>query len=141
MGLDMYLRKVTMIGSSKYLKNLPSKVNPERVETITEHVMTWRKANQIHNWFVENIQDGVDNQATYTVGFDDLAKLRDICQEVLNNPDKSSELLPTRPGFFFGGTDYDEYYFTNLRETLKSLTDLLNEEGATYADYEYTCWW
>lgn len=30
----------------------------------------------------------------------------------------AEELLPTRPGFFFGNTDYDEWYYHDVEEVL-----------------------
>lgn len=51
---------------------------------IMEQVGYWRKANEIHNWFVENVQDGIDdccyhNEATKEV----LEELLDVCNKVL----------------------------------------------------------
>lgn len=45
----------------------------------------WRKANQIHNWFVENIQDGIDNCGTYEVTEEQLINLLNTCKEVKSN--------------------------------------------------------
>ena len=35
------------------------------------------------------------------------------------------ELLPTTSGFFFGGTDYDEYYVNDIKETIDIVTKVL----------------
>jgi len=51
------------------------------------------------------------------------------------------ELLPTAEGFFFGGTDYDEYYYNDIKETYEKLTELLAEEEADRAEYEYHSSW
>ena len=40
--------------------------------------------------------------------------LIEACKEVLANHDKASFLLPTQAGFFFGSTDYDDWYFDNV---------------------------
>lgn len=76
----------------KPLQNLYSKQS-----TIFETVASWDKANQIHAWFVNNIQNGVDNNSYYFVTEDDLLDLKEICEEVLKlNPymlDKDSYLL------------------------------------------------
>lgn len=45
-------------------------------------VAYWRKANAIHNWFVENAQDGVDNCGTYEVERYLLEDLLARCAEV-----------------------------------------------------------
>jgi hypothetical protein len=51
---------------------------------IHEQVGYWRKANQIHNWFVKNIQDGVDDCNYHReVTEEDLNELLDICKRVL----------------------------------------------------------
>ena len=35
-------------------------IKPKRISHIIEEMIYWRKANAIHNWFVENCQEGVD---------------------------------------------------------------------------------
>lgn len=50
----------------------------------------------------------------------------------------AEELLPTQSGFFFGGTDYDEYYYHDLEATKKILEDALKEEGG---DFYYRASW
>ena len=81
----------------------------------------WRKSNQIHNWFVENVQSGNDDCGFYMVTKDNLNKLLDLCNQVLNDHTKAAELLPSKPGFFFGSTNYDSYYFDDLNQTVKIL--------------------
>jgi len=88
--------------------------------------MYWRKANAIHRWFVEKIQDGVDNCAEYSVSTEDLVELRDICKQVLADPSKADELLPTQSGFFFGSTEVDEWYLEDLKYTVERLDVLLD---------------
>ncbi len=43
----------------------------------------WRKANQIHNWFVENVQGGVDDCGHYPVTIAQLEKLLGVVNKVL----------------------------------------------------------
>ena len=51
---------------------------------IMEQVGYWRKANEIHNWFVENVQDGEDDCDYHReVTKEDLEELLDICNKVL----------------------------------------------------------
>lgn len=60
---------------------------------IMEEVGYWRKANHIHNWFVEHIQDGVDDCDYHReVRKEDLEELLDICQKVLD----SCNLVPAK---------------------------------------------
>lgn len=94
---------------------------------IAEQVGYWRKANQIHRWFVENIQDGEDECRYYReVTQADLGELLDICNDILCNPDVAPQLLPTQMGFFFGDTDYDEYYMEDIANTIKIITQVLD---------------
>ena len=51
---------------------------------IIEHVGYWRKANQIHHWFVENVQDGEDDCGDYEVSVEQLKYLLDICKLIKN---------------------------------------------------------
>lgn len=51
---------------------------------IMEEVAYWRKANAIHWWFVEHIQDGIDDCDYHReVTKEDLEELRSTCIEVL----------------------------------------------------------
>lgn len=76
----------------KPLQNLYSKQS-----TIFETVASLEKANQIHVWFVNNVQNGVDNNSYYFVTEDKFLELKEICKEVLKlnpyNLDKDSYLL------------------------------------------------
>lgn len=148
MGLDMNLYKKIYIGA-KYgscqgvveikRHDRPVKINFDRISTITEDVGYWRKANQIHNWFVENVQEGNDDCKDYYVSIEQLGELAELCEKVLKDPTLSAELLPTQSGFFYGGTDYDEYYFQDLEETLKILKPILSDENTD--SYYYTSSW
>ena len=104
----------------------------------------WRKANAVHNWFVDNVQDGNDDCKRYWVSKEDLQKLLDVVNKALKNPSTAHEYLPTVRGFFFGSQDYDEYYFKDLRYTKEMLTELLNEllkEDTQYTDIYYESSW
>ena len=54
-------------------------------KAITDNVGYWRKANQIHNWFVNNVQDGEDDCDIYEVTKDQLKELVVVCNEVLES--------------------------------------------------------
>lgn len=145
MGLDMYLRKEVYIGANYEHRNVngvidlksgdtPIKVELSKVSSVIEHVGYWRKANAIHKWFVDNVQDGVDDCETYDVSFKKLVELRELCVKSLE--EKTGDYLPPQEGFFFGGTDIDEDYFNDLRNTIEILNSL-DPEG----DYQYQSSW
>ena len=82
----------------------------------------WRKANAIHKWFVDNYQDGVDDCREAYVSRDGLQELVDMCESIVAGDGKHTpEDLAPRGGFFFGSTDIDEYYFEDLRNTVRQL--------------------
>ena len=90
------------------------------------------------NWFVKNTQDGEDDCKEYYVSREQLQTLVDTCKLVLKDKDSASELLPCQEGFFFGSTDYDEYYFGDLEETIKMIEPLIKEETG---DFYYKASW
>jgi len=159
MGLDMYLSKKTYVKNWAHNPKVKHKVTvklnnkirkdikPARVSSITEDVMYWRKANHIHNWFVDNCQDGVDNCQEYYVSREQLEQLVKLCEKVLKfkASDKSAkEILPAKEGFFFGNTEYDEYYYQDCRETIETIRALLKEEqvkDAYEGEFYYQASW
>ena len=55
-------------------------------ERIYEQVAYWRKANAIHKWFVDHVQDGEDDCEYHKeVTKEDLETLLETCKEVLDN--------------------------------------------------------
>ena len=107
--------------------------------SIMKEVGYWRKANEIHNWFVETVQDGDDdcdyhNECTRGI----LEDLLHTCKTVLDScattyrdgkvvidSSVAEELLPRCRGLFFGGDGYDEYYVSDIVDTIKILEDVL----------------
>lgn len=88
----------------------------------------WRKANAIHAWFVENVQNGVDDCAMYEVTYDQLESLKIACLQVLSaTPEEYAAILPTQGGFFFGSTDYDEDYLEEIQNTIRMIDTVLAE--------------
>lgn len=97
-------------------------------------VMYWRKANAIHGWFVNELANGVDECQPIYLGPDKLRELIDLCDQVTEDHSKAGELLPTGAGFFFGSTEYDEYYYADIAHTADRLRYIVNEMDAKQAD-------
>ena len=108
------------------------KINAEKVTTIVEELGYWRKANQIHRWFVDNVQDGVDNCGEYFVPISSLEQLLELCLAVKLDHSQAEELLPAASGFFFGNTDYDEWYYNDIDHTIVVLKEALSDKDASY---------
>lgn len=141
----MYLKKTIYIGANYEHNKVQAKIeitingNPvnidtSKISTITEAVGYWRKANAIHAWFVANVQKGTDDCREYDVSFEQLIELKELCKGVIRSRDATP--LPPTAGFFFGSTDADEYYFDNLKDTIK-IIDALDPKG----NYDYRASW
>jgi|1_EtaG_2_1085319.scaffolds.fasta_scaffold02223_10 hypothetical protein len=154
MGLDMYLdatrflrtygddndQEVTVTIKGKKWSAKGDFNKPGKLKGVTCNAIYWRKANAIHKWFVDNVQSGEDNCGTYYVSRQQLIQLKELCEKVLANKDKASELLPIHQGFFFGTYEYDERYWDNLTGTIKEIDEVLEMFPEEW-DFEYTSSW
>jgi hypothetical protein len=186
MGLDMYLTKRVYVGN-KHRKpeeqvtiTIPKsqgdalfptpQIPTEKISEIIVDVAYWRKANQIHGWFVENVQRGNDDCGEYPVSLGKLQELVDLCSLVLTssvlvegkvrNGERlvngkwesiivegkkikdstvAELMLPATKGFFFGGEEYNEYYYDDLRYTVEQLEPELSVWSSD--DYYYSSSW
>lgn len=125
-------------------------------KSLLEQLVSWRKANQIHNWFVENIQDGKDDCGCYEVTKEQLETLLELCMKVklasklvkgkvkngytfkdgkevpimedgeyIEDPSTAMKLLPSQSGFFFGSTEYDQWYMYYIDFTIEKILEVL----------------
>jgi hypothetical protein len=134
MGLDMYLKGKRFLWHNEHDEIADEPVikkltKGRQLKQIEFELGYWRKANAIHKWFVDNCQGGEDDCDEYLVKYSDLVKLKDICKEVLDN--KKPELLPTTSGFFFGSTEYDEWYWNSIQDTYELMSELCQDEDIT----------
>jgi hypothetical protein len=145
-----------------------NKIKPERVSYVVEQVAYWRKFNALHNWFVNECGDGEDRCQEIYIGdrlpelLETLLKVKEVYEnspkkkvqvesgwsngeksfvevEVPEDTDTLDELFPTSSGFFFGGTEYDEYYIEQVNETIELIEGLLKEDEN--GDYYYQASW
>jgi len=189
MGLDHGLIKKFYVRNYEFTKpeekhevvvkfggEIRADIPADKVSSISCEVIDWRKANAIHQWFVENVQDGEDDCKEYYVTEDQLRELYNVCclilekcslidgkvldrttftkdangnlieedqyddGKIVDYPEICQELLPSQSGFFFGHTDYDEYYYRNILETKEMLEKELAIEN-NRADYYYWSSW
>lgn len=141
MGLDSYLEVRRYVSGYSFNKEEVKKqfneiveavgmqnIHDERFATVAVNVAYWRKANHIHNWFVQNVQDGEDDCGQYRVTREQLMELEELCRKVSKDGtgEVAGELLPISTGFFFGSEQYDEYYFEDTDRTAKRLGEILD---------------
>lgn len=126
MGLDMYLMKRVRVNK-----------NEDSVDT---ELVYWRKANAIHNFFT-SLKEQHESCESIEVTKDMLGQLLDRCAEVLADRSKASELLPTTSGFFFGSTEYDDWYFNKLKNTIQEIIPILSDGDIKDGDLYYFGWY
>lgn len=161
MGLDQYLSAKKFISGSQWstpeerlkyaevidLVNASSIADDEHPYiTIDITVAYWRKANAIHNWFVQECNDGVDDGNAFHVSREQLEALYQLCYTVpkglaIHGDEYADEHLPTTSGCFFGSTEYDEWYLESLRYTAEVIDKLLNDPATKNLDFAYHASW
>ena len=141
-------------------------------KTIFQQITSWRKANHIHKWFVDNVQGGEDDCDMYEVTEEQLVELLETCKKVLaasklvsgkikngyryvngkeeaiyedgeyiEDPTVARRLLPTKDGFFFGGTDYDQWYYADVKDTIEIIEKVLAETDFEHEIVMYSSSW
>ena len=164
MGLDCYLYKETYITfdedengniiqpECKVVYNKEKTKWTEKIESktfrpshIVEEIGYWRKANHIHAWFVDNCGHGIDECQHIDVRYDDLLQLKKICETIVKQEEGweeyAKENLPSRSGFFFGGTEYDEYYINDCKHLIDIVNELEKDEENSTQEYYYRASW
>ncbi|PYZ94961.1 hypothetical protein CR194_05445 [Salipaludibacillus keqinensis] len=167
MGLDMYLVSLPKIEGMDYYEvhsasadlgeleeeqnEIYRKIKPHikhfeefgmSWKSLREEVAYWRKANQIHHWFVENLHNGNDEPLfTELVTKQNLEDLYNLCVKVLENRKNPQDSLPSMPGPFFGYYSYDDFYYYQIEETKSILEDLLNHFDFDSHYLMYQCSW
>lgn len=147
-----------------------NQINLSKVSNIEEELMYWRKANMIHAFFMKDedadncqdvyvsskmlqdlhsrcariiaecpLEDGIINNGKSLVNGEWVHNTEP--GKVLTNVKLAEELLPTQSGFFFGSTDFDEYYMQDITETHAMLEELFKNPNWTRADYYYSSSW
>ena len=170
-GKDGFKGKHTLKISGDFAKE--HKIDITRISYIEEDTAYWRKANAIHKWFVDNVQEGKDDCKSYDVSTEQLEELLELCNKVIkasklvegkiNNGysfDKdgnkkhnkidgkfmsdysvAEEMLPVAEGFFFGSTDYDEYYYDDIKYTQKIIKEILAKKYDHNSEFYYQSSW
>ena len=148
MGLDQYLTAKKYVSKWDYSGGFDSRVITQEFQdllpmdtpditkygqfagiTVEYPAGYWRKANAIHNYFVQTLGGGVDECQEMYVPRETLSDLRERCQDVIasdNMEQMAQEVgLETVPGFFFGDTEYTDWYKEDLKLTIEIIDHVL----------------
>ena len=138
MGLDMYLsRRISLFGRdcNVSVKGTDIIFGESDSLSIKQEIGYWRKANAIHGWMVRNVQNGVDDNTGFELTPEKALQLLSLCNQVLDEPSRAHELLPTQSGFLFGNNEYNDLYIKHIRDTVLILTDALRTNKQLVNDY------
>lgn len=161
MGLDMYFEahKQTYSIFSKW-EEQEGKVDltnyPEDLKAIGEYIAAdnfkshsvdesfqigyFRKFNALHKYIVNNYANGVDDCQPIRLTRDQIKEMHEICTKILEDHSKAAELLPTGDGFFFGSTDYDDFYFRAVQKAEDLFTRIERDVPDTYTIIYQASW-
>ena len=112
-------------------KTITSVKEPKEVEQIfteeEKHIYAiadayFRKVNFIYQYFRGKL---VDEECI--VSKFELNEFIQVCKDVYNHKgdeDYATENLPTTSGFFFGSTEYDDWYWNDVKDCIKQMEKL-----------------
>jgi hypothetical protein len=139
MGLDQAVRKLSQESLDLIMKWRASGEEDGYPDVEVEEVWVGRKENHIQH-YVDTEVGEVDNCDYLPLTKEDVERLVDRLRRVNEDHSLAAQLLPTQDGFFFGGTEYDEWYFEDVKSELDAFTQILKDwdDDAVYA---YWAWW
>lgn len=100
----------------------------------------FRKVNFLIPWVERTLGIEVENTESYELSKSNLESLLSDVSAVLADISEAPKLLPTRTGFFFGDTEYDERYRQDLNQIKTDIGDLVLKmnDGDTAT---FWAWW
>ena len=153
MGLDIYFHKTKrsewneVKSKIEAFNELPEEEQTKQYESETyptkdfnpDDIGYFRKVNFLMSFF------DYDGNCEYKeIAKCELEDLRDACAEISKmepiNKERCAELLPTQSGFFFGNTDYNEWYFDDVKEMFVWVDGVLSNLADDEVVLMY-CWW
>ena len=127
-------------------------------------ICEWDKYNAIHNWLVNNVQEGNDTKELYPITRDviealiyqcsiclekveyyySLPKVRDV-KDILGEAKVLTFFLqqemPTTKNIHFGSYAYNDRYFSYLLDTKETLEAMLEDEELKDMNFYYISYW
>ena len=138
-----YQIELGTLGYDAYHNKLESIKKPDEVKEVFDKAENYcyavenayfRKVNFIYEFFRNEMTD-----ESCVVSKSRIKVLIDSCKNVLKNKgdeDYAKEALPTTGGFFFGSTEYDKWYWKNVKNCLQQMTKLYKSMG----DEDFVLW-
>lgn len=119
------------------LERLEACVNDILESFVSYEDMYYRKVNSLYAYFSDRLEN---EQCLVTKA--DVEDIIDRASKVLlaHDEEVSAELLPTQSGFFFGSTEYDEYYYDDIADVYKQFTKYLEDWTDDTIGWVYFSW-
>lgn len=119
------------------LERLEECVNDILESFVSREDMYYRKVNCLYAYFNDRLED---EQCLVTKA--DVEDIIDRAKNVLlaHDEETSAQLLPTQSGFFFGSTEYDEYYYDDIADVYKLFTKYLEDWTDDTIGWVYFSW-
>lgn len=145
---EFNLRKIGVGGhyvNNKYETTIEPTTDIFKEEIVNEiiekswapYIAYWRKVNFIYHYF--DSRGLIDHRCECAwVSKEDIEDIISRCERVL--AEKDHTLLPTQSGFFFGSTDYNEWYYYDVKDTKKKLKKVLKSLKDDEVCWFYFSW-
>jgi len=140
MGLDMYLegRKHLYTEDNDPLQDLLMKMYGLKYKpsSVSYELGYWRKFNALHALFQRKLTEQSDKEeecgSDTWVSDETFNDIVNILKEISKDHNKAEELMPPSEGFFFGSTEYDDYYYEQLEKTITLFEKIIKEGHDLY---------
>ena len=99
--------------------------------------MYYRKVNFLYAYFADRLE-----KEQCIVTLDDCQKIIKYAETILETRDTdiAEKLLPTQSGFFFGSTEYDNYYFEDVRDVFEQFSEYIEDWTDDTIGWVYFSW-
>lgn len=120
-------------------------VNVEESEKLGEEIYNifnrkeiayFRKVNFLMAFFQYE-----DNCEFVEITKEQVSDLVERATKVWNDHSLAEELLPTQSGFFYGSTEYSDYYFEDVKDVRDTFQEILDNTDWEKEIVEMYCWW
>lgn len=131
-----YDYKLENLGYDSYNNSLKKLLTPDEVSEVFKNELKhcfapedvyFRKVNFVYAFFSNEMVN-----ESCIVDKTRIGQLKDACEDVLahkGDEDYAQSVLPTQGGFFFGSTNYDDWYWHDVKDCLTKIKRLYKSMG------------
>lgn len=134
-GYNYYTKSIDKIKTPQEVK---IELDKQLLDYYPMYQAYFRKVNFLYQYF----RNDMENEWCL-VGKEKIENLIELCEQVIKHKgdeDFANQYLPTTSGFFFGSTDYDDWYFADVKDCLtqmKKLNKSLNQDDLVMWEFSW----